>query len=72
MVLLMWGQEGLCAVLQPVADSFCQPAGPSHCMAGRERLICSADSSPSSIQCTFLLSSLCCKVKTEDAAVHIK
>lgn len=32
------GQEGLGAMLQPVAESSCQPAGPPHCIAGRERL----------------------------------
>lgn len=68
------GQEGLCATLRPLAGSSCQPAGPSHCVAGRERLWLEQliPFISRSIQCAFLLSSLFCKVKTEDAAVHIK
>ena len=68
------GQEGLCATLQPIADSSRQPAGPSRCVAGRERLwfVQLIHFTSRSIQSAFPLSPLSCKVKMKDAAVHIK
>lgn len=67
-------QEWLCTMLQSVAGSSCQPAGPPRCIAGRERLwfVRLIHFISRRIQCAFALFSLSCKMKTEDAAVHIK